>query len=144
MAKQTHRQEIVSATYRFSTQEIKMLDEIKNQCDLSTRKSAVSEAIKFYYGYLTGNISQDYLCGTLGAKLEAVQNRGNDRIARLLYKLTTELNLNTKIIATDKHMPKDEYDRMRRKAMQEINSTRGIVNLYEAGLDEDTRSYDEK
>lgn len=98
--------------------------------------TVIDEAIKFYYGYLTGSISQDYLCGTLGSKLEAVQNRGNDRIARLLYKLTTELNLNTKMIAADKQIPKDEYDRMRRKAMQEINGTRGIINLYDAGLDE--------
>ena len=123
-------------TCRLTSDTAKMLEEIHLIADVPTKNNAVNEAIKFYYGYLTGSISQDYLCGTLGVKLEAIQNRGNDRIARLLYKLTTELNLNTKMIAADKQIPKDEYDRMRRKAMQEINGTRGIINLYDAGLDE--------
>lgn len=119
--------------------EYKMLLAIQNEKDGLNKNSTVIEAIKFYYGYLTSNISQDYLCGTLGAKLEATQNRGVDRLSRLLYKVATELNLNTKIIAADKGITKERYSSMRVKAMKEVNGTQGIINLYEAGLDDSVK-----
>ena len=127
--------DIKKYTYRLSPEVDHMLEEITSIQDINTKNAAVSEAIKFYYGYLTSNISQDYLCGTLGAKLEATQNRGVDRLSRLLYKVATELNLNTKIIAADKGITKERYSSMRVKAMKEVNSTQGIINLYEAGLE---------
>lgn len=123
------------ATYRFTSDELDMLELIKNHNNLPTRKAAISEAIKFYYGYLSGSISQDYLCGTVGVKMEAALRRSDDHQARLLYKMSVQLNMLTRLLAKDKHVSKEEYDNSRRKAIQDVNTTKGIIDLYSAGLE---------
>ncbi|WP_099203963.1 hypothetical protein [Scatolibacter rhodanostii] len=117
----------------------RMLLGIQNERDSLNKNAVILEALEFYYGYLTGSISQDYLCGTLGTKLEAVQNRSNDQLARLLYRQSVEINMLVRLLASDKKMSKDEYEKVCRKAVQDVNSTRGIINLYEAGLDDGNR-----
>lgn len=132
------KNETKTFTYRMPPDIMQMLEGIQSLVEAKSKTTVMNEAIKFYYGYLTSSISQDYLCGTLGAKLEAVQNRGNDRIARLLFKIAAELNLNTKILSFREKLSVDEYSKIRRKAIQEVTATKGIINLYEAGLEENT------
>lgn len=126
---------IKNFTYRMDKGTANMLDEIQAISESSTKNSALDKAVKFYYGYLTSSISQDFLCGILGQKLEATQRRNADYISRMLYKVATEMNMLTRVSAKNENLSKDEYDRIRRKAMQDVNRVRGILNLYEVGID---------
>lgn len=112
-----------------------MLEEIAVLSDSKNRNSAIEAAVRFYYGYLTGDISQDYLCGTVGTKMEAALRRSDDHQSRLLYKMSVQMNMLTRLLAKEKHVSKEEYDNSRRRAIQDVNATKGIIDLYDAGLD---------
>jgi hypothetical protein len=111
------------------------VESLKNLCEIPTRNAVIERAIDFFYGYHSGNISEDYLCGILGSKLEAVINRSNDRISRLLYKQAVETNMMTRLLAGSQTLPKDTYERMRKKAAQDVKENNGIVDIYKVSLE---------
>ena len=109
----------------------RQLDECKFLSEATTRQATIENAIKFYYGYLTNSVSQEYLCGTVGTKIEAAIRRSDDHQARLLYKIAVELNLAAKISAGEKGLTKEGYEKLRKKAVQDVNAVKGVIKLYE-------------
>lgn len=109
------------------------LDMMINSCQQlngdSTRQAAIESAVKFHYAFLTGEINLDYLCGVYGKKMEAIISSSNKRMNSLLFKQAVELNMITRMLATESRMPKSEYDSIRRKAVEEVKRSRGHIAL---------------
>lgn len=110
---------------------IESLQTIDSQVTLS-RNQIIEQAIDFYYGYMTSEISQDYLCSVFGQKIEGMLNGITDRTARLQFKEAVEINLLTRLIASHFDISKTEYDKMRKIAVDDVKATKGIINIYDA------------
>lgn len=109
-----------------------MLDAIISMLHLSPsrgRSTAIEEAIKFYYGYLSGQLSMDYLCGVYGKQIEAIVNSSASRLTSMLFKQAVETNMLTRIIAEDYGLSKDDYNKMRSKAVEAVKRSNGRVSL---------------
>lgn len=91
----------------------------------------IDEAIKFYFGYISGQLSMDYLCGVYGKQMEAIVNSAVSRLNSLLFKQAVETNLLTRITALDYDLSKDEYSKMRSKAVEAVKETNGRINLFD-------------
>ncbi len=97
-----------------------------------SRNQVIEEAVDFYYGYITSEISQNYLCSVIGQKTEGLINNSTDRIARLQFKEAVEINLLTRLIASSFDIDKNTYDKMRKTAVDDVKATKGIINIYDA------------
>ena len=73
----------------------------------------------------------DYLCEVYGKQMEAIVNSAVSRLNSLLFKQAVETNLLTRITALDYDLSKDEYSKMRGKAVEAVKKTNGRVNLYD-------------
>lgn len=97
-----------------------------------SRNQIIEQAIDFYYGYKTSELNQDYLCSIIGQKIEGMLNNVTDRTARLIFKEAVEMNLLTRLIASQFDIDKMTYEKMRKTAVDDVKSTKGIINIYDA------------
>lgn len=109
---------------------IKSLQEIEPA--LNSRNRVIEEAVAFYFAYMTSEINQDFLCAVYGRKVEGIIGNNTDRIARLLFKEAVEMNLLTRLIASNFNIDKMTYDKMRKTAVEDAKATKGIISIYDA------------
>ncbi len=110
---------------------IKSLQAIETQNTLS-RNQIIEAAVDFYYGYMTSELNQDYLCSIIGQKIDGMINSLSDRVAHLQFKEAVEINLLTRLIAMHFDISKNEYEKMRHTAVNDVKATKGIINIYDA------------
>ncbi len=110
---------------------IKALQSIDKQSQLS-RNQVIEAAVDFYFGYMTSELNQGYLCSIVGQKMEGMINSLSDRTARLQFKEAVELNLLTRLIASHFDISKSEYESMRKTAVDDVRATKGIISIYDA------------
>jgi flavorubredoxin len=97
-----------------------------------SRNDVIEKAIDFYFGYITSQLSQDYLCGVFGSKMEGLVNNLATRISKGNFRTAVESDILTRMLATVVQMSKSEYDRLRVKAIQNVKKTNGSINILEA------------
>ena len=106
---------------------LKKLDDGK-----TSRNKIIESAVDFYFGYKTSEITQDYLCSIVGQKIEGMINQASNRTSKLQVKEAVEINVLTRIVASMMELDKDSYDKMRRKAVEDVKASKGIISAYEA------------
>lgn len=99
---------------------------------LTSRNVCIEKAIDFYFSYLTSEISQDYLLSVVGQKVEGLINKSTTRIAKLDFKEAVEINVLTRILASQLEIDRMSYDKLRKKAVDDVKATQGIINVYDA------------
>lgn len=114
--------------------EVRMLDAIVDLLHLNPqngRSEAIEAALKFYFAYLSNQMNTDYLCGIYGRQVEAIVQRATDRISSQLFKQAVETNMLTRIVAFEYELSKDEYDKMRSKAVAAVKRSTGRISLFD-------------
>ena len=99
---------------------------------LTSRNVCIEKAINFYFSYITSEISQDYLLSVVGQKVEGLISKSTNRIAKLDFKEAVEINVLTRILASQLEIDKMSYDKLRKKAVDDVKATQGIINVYDA------------
>ena len=115
-----------------SDEETKKLDAIVNLLNLSPtlgRSSAIEKAIDFYFSFLSSQLSTDYLCGVYGKQMEAIVNSAVSRLYSLRCHQAVETNLLSRITAVDFELSKEEYCKMRGKAVEAVKKSNGRFTL---------------
>lgn len=97
-----------------------------------SRNDIIEKAIDFYFGYITAQLSQDYLCGVFGSMMEGLVNNLATRISKGNFRTAVESDIQTRMLATVVQMNKNEYDRLRVKAIQDVKKTNGSISILEA------------
>ena len=118
--------------------EVRMLDAIVDLLHLNPqngRSEAIEAALKFYFAYLSNQMNTDYLCGIYGRQVEAIEHRATDRISSQLFKQAVETNMLTRIVAFEYELSKDEYDKMRSKAVAAVKRSTGRISLFDTMQD---------
>ncbi len=113
---------------------LKKIEALKSleSSDNISRNQIIEDAVNFYFGYMTSELNQDYLCSIIGQKIEGMINKSSDRISRLQFKEAVEMNLLTRLIASQFEIDKTTYDKMRKTAVEDVKATKGIINIYDA------------
>lgn len=98
---------------------------------VSGRSAAIEKAIDFYFGFLSSQLSMDYLCGVFGKQIEAIVNNATSRLSSIQFKQAVETNLLTRICALDYNFSTDEYSKMRSKAVDAVKKSNGRIGLFD-------------
>ena len=116
------------------------VDSLKSLTGSVSRNDVLEKAIDFYFGYITSQLSQDYLCGAFGSKMEGLINNLGTRISKGNFRTAVEMDMLTRMLATVVQLNKNEYDKLRVKSIHDVKATNGSIDI----LDAVNESEDEK
>ena len=122
---------------------LKMDSLIKLLGGTPSRNEVIEKAIDFFFSYTTSQLSQDYLCGVLGAKIEGLVGTLSTRLSKGNFRTAVEMDMLTRLLATVVQISKNDYDKLRLKSIKDVKRTNGSIDILEAvDESEDDISFD--
>ncbi|WP_312694680.1 hypothetical protein [Caproiciproducens sp.] len=100
--------------------------------DTKSRSNVIEKAIDFFFAYTTSQMSQDYLCGVFGAKMEGLVGNLTSRISKSNFRNAVESDMTNRMLSTVFEIDRNKYDKLRAKAIQDVKRTNGSIDILEA------------
>jgi len=97
--------------------------------DAKSRSDIIEKAIDFFFAFTTSQISQDYLCGVFGSKMEGLVGTLATRISKSNFRAAVETDMLTRMLATVVQLSKSDYDKLRVKSIHDVKSTNGSIDI---------------
>jgi hypothetical protein len=98
---------------------------------LASRNDFIRDAVDFYIEYLRRNNSVKFLTPALESVISAKIRDSEDRIARLLFKLSVDQNLLAHIVANTYDFDSDAVSEQRVYSVREVKETNGTLRVNE-------------
>lgn len=122
------------ASMYLKKQTYKKIDSCKSLAELNSRNDVIEKAVDFYFAYLSSEISQEFLCGVYGKKVDgAISNMAN-RFARMQFKQAVELDIITRLLSSDFEITKEAYNQLRKAAVESVKKNNGSIDVYNATI----------
>jgi len=107
-------------------------DSLKSLTGSVSRNDVIEKALDFFFAYTTSQISQDYLCGVFGAKMEGLVGNLASRISKSNFRNAVESDMTNRMLSTVFEIDRNKYDKLRAKAIQDVKRTNGSIDILEA------------
>ena len=120
-----------TAIYLYPSQ----MEEIKQLMDSANAKSQsefVSDAIRFYIGYLQQGKNVDYLAPIIAQTIQEEIRSTEKNISQILFKLAVESAMLAEIKATQLRVTQDQMEQLRRMCSRIVAENNGIITLEKA------------
>ena len=111
------------------------MEEIKSLMDSANAKSQsefVSDAIRFYIGYLQQGKNVDYLAPIIAQTIQEEIRNTEKNISQILFKLAVESAMLSELQATQIRVPQDQMEQLRRMCSRIVAENNGIITLEKA------------
>ena len=89
----------------------------------------VEEALRFYCAYLTTQDTTEFLPPIFVHAMRGTIQCSEDRIARLLFKLTVEISMMMNVLAAGLEIDSTQLDALRWRCVQEVKKTNGTITF---------------
>ena len=120
-----------TAIYLYPSQ----VEEIKSLMDQANAKSQsefVSDAIRFYIGYLQQGKNVDYLAPIIAQTIQEAIRNTEKNISQILFKLAVESAMLSELQATQIRVPQDQMEQLRRMCSRIVAENNGIITFEKA------------
>ena len=97
-----------------------------------SKNEFVENALIFYCGYLSAKNSDDFLPPTLVSAMRGTVQDSENRIARLLFKMTVELSMMMNVLAVGLEINADDLDRLRGQCVRDVKKSNGNITFKDA------------
>ena len=111
------------------------MEDIKSLMDQANAKSQsefVSDAIRFYIGYLQQGKNVDYLAPIIAQTIQEEIRSTEKNISQILFKLAVESAMLSELQATQIRVPQDQMEQLRRMCSRIVAENNGIITLEKA------------
>lgn len=108
---------------------LEAVDRAMARDNCKSRSEFIENAIRFYAGYLSGEDAVEFLPAALVSALRATVQCSENRIARLLFKLTVELSMMMNVLAAGLEIDNSQLDDLRWRCVQEVKKTNGSITF---------------
>ena len=111
------------------------LDKIKElyrRDDCSSKSEFIEKAIRFYIGYLTAEDKSNYLPNMFLSNMRAIASESDNRMSRMLFKLTVELAMVMNLIAANYEIDPETLERLRGSCVREVKRLGGSFSMEDA------------
>ena len=109
------------------TQELVRQWYAKDNCQ--SQNEFIEKAIHFYVEHLAAEDSSRFLPSALVAALRSTVQGSENRIARLLFKLTVEISMMMNVLAMGLEIDTAQMDALRWRCVQEVKKTNGSITF---------------
>ena len=120
-----------TAIYLYPSQ----VEEIKSLMDQANAKSQsefVSDAIRFYIGYLQQGKNVDYLAPILAQSIKEEIRSTEKNISQILFKLAVEVAMLAELQATQIRVNDEQMEQLRRMCSRIVGENNGIITFEKA------------
>ena len=104
-------------------------DELIPLVNARSRNEFVTEALKFYSGYLISKKSENYLLQTLSSVLTSTVRDTENRIAQMDFKLAVEISKLAHVIAYSHDIDEQTLEKLHVKCLDEVKRINGAVDF---------------
>ena len=111
------------------------MEEIKSLLEQANAKSQsefVSDAIRFYIGYLQQGRNVDYLAPIIARTIREEIHSTERNISQILFKLAVESAMLAELQATQIRVTPDQMEQLRRMCSRIVAENNGIIALEKA------------
>lgn len=106
-----------------------VMDNLLAVDNCKSRSEYIEKAVQFYSGYLTSLEKNEFIPELLQSSLSGMVDSSEERISRLLFKFSVELNMLMRIISTQYEFTEEYLDRLRGLAVEEVKQSSGTLTL---------------
>ena len=99
----------------------------KDNCQ--SQNEFIEKAIHFYVEHLSAQESTRFLPSALVSALRATVQGSENRISRLLIKLTVEISMMRNVLAAGLEIDSSQLDALRWQCVQEVKKTNGTITF---------------
>ena len=120
-----------TAIYLYPSQ----MEEIKSPMDSANAKSQsefVSDAIRFYIGYLQQGKNVDYLAPIIAQTIQEEIRNTEKNISQILFKLAVESAMLAELQATQIRVNDEQMEQLRRMCSRIVAENNGIITFEKA------------
>lgn len=109
-------------------------DELLSAANVRSRNEFVTEALKFYIGYLHARKGENYLIQSLSSVLISTIQDTENRLARMDFKIAVELSMLAHMAAYQSSGQIDEetFQKLRAKCVEDVKRLNGAIDLSDA------------
>lgn len=107
-------------------------DRLLSQANVKSRNEFVTEALRFYCGYLSSRQSEDYLLRSLSSVLTGTVQDTENRLARMDFKLAVEISKLAHVIAYTHEVDPEDMKWLHGKCVDEVKRINGAVDFEDA------------
>ena len=118
---------LISKTLRFREDQWQDSEEFAKKLGLKSPNHFIRDAVDFYLEYLKNNNSRRFLTPALESVIASKVKDSEDRIARMLFKLTVDVNLLAHVVADTYKFNLDALDKLRIDSIREVKETNGTL-----------------
>ena len=111
------------------------MEEIKNLMDQTNAKSQsefVSDAIRFYIGYLQQGKNVDYLAPIIAQTIKEEIGNTEKNISQILFKLAVESAVVSQVYASQILVPDKQMEALRQTCSKIVAKNNGIITFEDA------------
>lgn len=117
---------------RIAPETQELVKSLYKQDNCRSQNEFMEKAILFYAGYIAAGDATDFLSKAMLSVIEGTVMDSENRIKRMLFKLSTELGLLTRIVASYEGLENVQLSRMRGAVVEELKRTNGTIQLEKA------------
>ena len=114
---------------RISPDTDRKIKESMPNANCQSRNEFVERAICFYSDYIMSQEVTNFLAPILVSTLRATIKGSEDRISRLLFKLTVEISMMMNVLAEGLEINESRLDDLRWRCVQNVKKTNGNITF---------------
>lgn len=124
--------EKIKFALRISPETQQLVKNLYPRDNCQSQNEFIDKAIRFYAGYVSAKNGTDFLPSTLVAALRGTVQDSENRIARLLFKLTVEVSMMMNVLAAGMEISEADLEQLRARCIREVKQTNGSISLKDA------------
>lgn len=115
----------VQITLRLDDSTFSLIKKLYKDDNCMSQNEFIEKAVLFYCGYLSTNDSGKYLPNIITSTLKGIVDESDNRISRMLFKMSVEMAIMMNVIAAGNDIDKTELNRLRGSCVEEVKRLNG-------------------
>lgn len=106
--------------------------ELYKEDNCNSQSEFIEKAVLFYAGYLSSEKNKDYLSPIIISTLKSIVAESDNRISRMLFKLSVELAVTMNVVAASQEIDRISLERLRGECIKEVKRLNGSFSFNDA------------
>ncbi len=108
------------------------MENMKNEANATSKSDFVTQAIKFYIGYLRQKKCIDFISPLLAQSIKSEIGSVEQNISKMLFKLPVEQSIVNNLVAFEKEITPASMETLRTECAKEVARLGGVVTFEDA------------
>lgn len=111
---------------------VEEMEEILKDANADSKSEFVTQAVRFYIGYLRQGKNVDYLAPILSQSIKEEISGLEINLSRMLFKLAVEVGMTSHLHAVSMNVSEDTLESLRNMCAKDVAQTNGIIEFEDA------------